>query len=560
MKRRAFIQSSLKGLLVAAAGGSSLVLKGCRGKQDFDLVIKSALVFDGLGSEGKPADVAIKGDSITEIGRIDWRRARGIIDGQGLALAPGFIDIHDHTDVQLLVNPRAESHIHQGITTLLSGNCGSSPFPLAGEALEEEKRNLRDLYNVDLDWTDLEGFFARLEKGPIAINYATLVGHGSLRAAAVGLADRPPSAQELNKMKELLRVGLEAGAFGLSSGLEYTPGSFAQTPEIVELCRLVAGAGGIYATHMRDEGDNLEAALEEALEVGRSSRVKLQISHFKTAYRRNWTKLGHALSLIEKARQEGIEVAIDRYPYIAGSTGLSFFFPLWAREGGTDAFLQRLKDPNLEAQLRAHLKRQEEKLGSWSQVMISSVSRDQNRWLQGMTIADAAMKRGMDDFSFIRDLLINENGQVGMISFMMSEENLKQILSLPYTSIGCDGVTYSPEGILGKTKPHPRSYGSFPRFLGKYVREEKVCSLAEAIRRITSLPASRLGLRDRGIIAPGYKADLVLFDPDRIRDRATWETPHTFAEGIVGVIVNGIPVIDDGHQTQALPGRILRRT
>ncbi len=560
MERREFIRSSLKGLLVAAAGGSGLVLKGCRRNPDFDLVVKGALVFDGLGSEGKPADVGVKGSTIAAVGRVDWRRASRIIEGKGLALAPGFIDIHDHTDVQLLVNPKAGSHVHQGITTLLSGNCGSSPFPLSGEALEEEKKNLRDLYNLDLDWTDIGGFFTRLEKGGMAINYATLVGHGSLRAAVVGQADRPPSGEELNKMKELLQAELAAGAFGLSSGLEYTPGSFAQPAEIIELCRVVAAAGGLYATHMRDEGDKLLDALEEALEVGRSAGVRLQISHFKTAYRRNWSKLDEAIGLIEKAREEGIKVAVDRYPYTAASTGLSIFFPLWAREGGNEAFLKRLKDPNLEAKLRGYLEAQEEKLGSWSQVIISSVTRDDNRWLQGRTVAEAAEKTGQDVFSFIRDLLLAENGQVGMISFIMSEGNLKRILSLPYASIGCDGSTYSPQGILGKTRPHPRSYGSFPRFLGKYIREEKVCSLAEGIRRITSFPASRLGLKDRGVVAPGYKADLVVFDPDRIEDRATWEAPHTFAAGIVAVVVNGIPVIDDGEQTEALPGRILRRT
>ncbi len=559
MKRRHFLQSSLSGLIGAAIGGGNLLLQGCRSRQDLDLLIKGATVFDGRGGAPQEADVAVVGDSIVQVGKINLRRAKKIINGQGLALSPGFIDIHDHTDVQLLLTPRADSHLQQGITTLVAGNCGSSPFPLAGITLEEERENLRQVYNLELTWSDLDGFFSRLEQTGIAINYATLVGHGTLRGTVVGLENRPLSEADKQKMKELLQACLEAGAFGLSTGLEYTPGSFAPEEEIIELCRVVAAYQGLYATHMRDEGDHLMEALQEAVRTSQNTGVKLQISHFKTAYRSNWSKLDEALLFLDKAREDGLDIAVDRYPYIAASTGLSFYFPAWVREGSREDFLRRLTDPKLSSTLRNYLAEREKKLGSWEQVLISSVVSEKNKRFQGQNILAAAQETGKDVFSFIRDLLVEEKGQVGMISFIMSEENLKRILSLPYASIGCDGSVYSPSGILSQTKPHPRSYGSFPRFLGQYVREEKICSLAEAIRKITSLPASRLGINNRGIIAPGFKADLVLFDPDRIQDRATWLEPHAFPKGIMAVIVNGQVVIENGEFTPALPGKVLRR-
>lgn len=559
MKRRSFLKTSVAGLVTAATSGSNLLLQGCRSKKEFDVLFKGALIFNGLKEEGFEADVAIRGDSIVAVGQIDERRSRRVIDGRSLVLCPGFIDIHDHTDVQLLVNPKAESHAHQGITTLVSGNCGSSPFPLIGSIFEKEKENLRQLYHLDLTWQDIRGFLQRLEEHGLALNYATLAGHGTIRAAVMGEDNRPPTQEEMSQMKQWLRACLEGGAFGLSTGLEYTPGSFAETREIIELCQVVAEYNGIYATHLRDEGDKLIEALEEAIEIGRKSLVKIEISHFKTAYRRNWPKIDQAIEVIDKARNEGLNLAVDRYPYVAASTGLSIYFPLWAREGGIEAFLKRLQDRRYEQELKNYLAEQEKKLGSWNEVLISSVLNEKSRHFQGKTIAQAAQESGRDVFTFMRDLLVAEKGQVGMISFIMSEDNLKRILSLPYTLIGCDGSAYSPSGILSQSQPHPRSYGSFPRFLGYYVREEKVCSWGEAIRRITALPAVRLGLKDRGIIAPGFKADLVLFDPSNIRDRATWTSPHTFAEGIVAVMVNGELIIEDGQQKEILPGRILRR-
>lgn len=559
MNRRNFIKATIGGAALAASAGINLCLQGCRSKKKYDLLIFGATVFNGLNEKGIEADVAIKEDSIALIGRIDPNQAKKVIDGRGLVLSPGFIDIHDHSDVQLLVNPKAESHAHQGITTLVSGNCGSSPFPLTGSLFDEERENLRRLYGLELTWSDLNGFFARLEKSGLALNYATLVGHGTIRAAVMGESSREPDEKEMARMKQFLKTALESGAFGLSTGLEYTPGSFAPTWELIELNRIVAEYHGLYATHLRDEGDRLIEAIEEAIQIGRQSGVKVQISHFKTAYRRNWPKLDQALQLIDQARQTGLDLALDRYPYIAASTSLNIYFPLWAREGGIEAFLKRLQDKRYELELRNYLAEQEIKLGSWKEVLISSVTSESHRHLQGKTIAEAAEERGQDVFTFMRDLLVAEKGQVGMISFIMSEDNLKRILALPYTSIGCDGSTYAPHGILSRTKPHPRSYGSFPRFLGRYVRDEKVCPLGQAIRRITALPAIRLGLKDRGIVAPGFKADLVLFDYIHLKDKATWTSPHAFPEGIVTVIVNGQPIIEEGKQKEIYPGKILKR-
>lgn len=512
-----------------------------------------------MKEEGFEADGAIKGDSVLALGQFNKRQAKKVVDSRDLVLCPGFIDIHDHTDVQLLFNPKAESHVYQGITTIISGNCGSSPFPLIGSIFEKEKENLRKRYNLELTWQNISGFLECLEERGLALNYATLAGHGPIRTTVMGEDNRQPTHEERVQMKQWLRACLEGGAFGLSPGLEDTPGSFADLREIIELCQIGAEYIGLYATHLRDEGDRLIESIEEAIEIGRQSRVKVEISHFKTAYRPNWSKIDQAIELINKAREEGLNLAIDKYPYIAAAAGLSLYFPLSAREGGTEAFLKRLQDKRYESELRNYLAEQEKRLGSWNEVFVSSVLNEKRRHLQGKTITLAAQERGTDIFSFMRDFLVAEKGQVGMISFIMREDNLKCILSLSFTLRGYDGSIYSPAGILNQSQPHPRSYGSFFRFLGCYVREEKVCSLKKGSRRITALPAVRIGLKDKGIIPPGFKADLVLFDPSNLRDRATWTSPYTFAEGIEAVMVNGKLIIENGQQKEVFPGRILRR-
>lgn len=556
--RRDFIKRTSK-IAAVSLSGCGVLLKGCSTKQEFDIVIKNGRVFDGMGNEGSIIDIGISGNSIQDIGKIPSSRGRHIIDAYGLVVCPGFIDAHDHTDVELLVNPKAESSIHQGITTLVSGNCGSSPFPIAEEIFEERKESLREEFDIDLTWMDIKGFFSRLEDQGMALNYATLVGHGDLRGAAMGFNDRSPNTDELKKMKVMVEDNIKNGAVGLSSGLEYTPGSFAQAAEIVELCRIVALSGGVYATHMRDEGDRLLESLEESIDVARKTGVSLQVSHFKVAYPRNWHKIEDALSKVEHAKQEGISIFCDRYPYIAGSTGLSFNFPLWARQGTTEEFLAKLKDYTLENDLRAYVAEREEKLGSWEKVIISSVFSEKNKTFEGKSVLQGAKESNKDPYEFMRDLLIEEKNRVDMVLFMMKEENLRRILAHPLVGIGCDGSAKAPYGLLSSGKPHPRSYGTFPRVMGKYVREEKIVPLAEMIKKITFLPAMKFGFERRGALKNGFFADIVIFDGEKIEDKATWAAPHQYPVGMEYVLVNGQVVIEKGEHTGNLPGNILRK-
>ncbi|MCK4336499.1 MAG: amidohydrolase family protein, partial [Candidatus Aminicenantes bacterium] len=389
ISRREFLKYSSRLTAAAGLGGCGIILKGCRTKQEFDLVIKGGLLYDGEGREAFQADIGIVGNNIQEIGRISSIKGKAVIDANGLSICPGFIDVHDHTDISLLINPKAESHVRQGITTVISGNCGGSPFPIAEEIYDEIKANYQERFQLELTWSDLKGFLSRLEDTGMALNYATLVGHGTIRGAVMGFHDRPSKTDELLKMKTLLEENIINGAVGLSTGLEYTPGSFAPADEITELCYVVSRLNGVYATHMRSEGDFLLESLEESIDVSRKTGVSLEISHFKVAYPPNWHKIDDAIAKVEEAKQEGIDIACDRYPYVAGSTGLSFYMPLWARQGTTDEFLSRLKDPTVETRLREYVDKQGKKLGSWDKVLISDVVTDKNKQFVGMSVLQA---------------------------------------------------------------------------------------------------------------------------------------------------------------------------
>ena len=525
-------------------------------REEYDLLITGGTIFDGSGNPGVLADVAIKRDMIVKIrGSIDKSTARKVIDASGCAVTPGFIDPHSHTDFELLVNPKAESKIRQGITTEIGGNCGFTLFPPSNV----NRRYLKNRYDIALDWKDVTEFFDLLARRGIALNYGTLIGHSDLRGNVMGAADRPPTPRELDKMKVILEEHLEAGVFGLSSGLIYTPGCFAHANELIELCRVVAIHNGVYSTHMRDEGDNILEAVEEAITIAKESKVSLQISHLKMAYPRNWPKVHAVLSRISEVEKENVKILADRYPYVATSTLLSVFIPPRVKQGTTEEYLKRLKDPSLRRQIHDYIRNQEERIGSWDNIRISSVLTKSNKRFIGKSILQIAREVRKKPGDVIIDLLIEEEDQVEMINFSLNENNFRQIIMHPLVVTGSDGWALSPYGKLAEGMPHPRSYGTFPRILGRYVREEKIMTLGEAIQKMTSRTANKFGIKWRGWLKEGFFADIVVFDPDRIIDRATWEKPHQYPEGIHYVIVNGQVVIDQGNHTGLLPGRILKK-
>jgi len=556
MRRRDFIKHSA---FTAAAAGTGLLLKGCSKSKEYDTIISGGFVIDGSGAPGRDMDVAIKGDRVVAIeAGMDTGKAVTVIDARGKAVSPGFVDPHTHTTIQLLVNPKAESKIRQGVTTEIGGNCGGSWYPVADADFEEDRDSLKERFDLDLTWRDLPGFFQRLEETPSSMNYATLVGNGTIRNAVMGPYDRPATEDEMTRMKALMRECMEAGAVGLSSGLEYTPSGFADTHELIELSKIAAEYGGIYATHLRSEDAKLIEAVDEAIEIRRKSGAGLQISHFKAAYPANWDKIDTAIEHVAAAEKELGNVLCDRYSYHAFSTGLSMFFPLWAREGKSKDFVKRLKDPSLDSKIRSYVEERGKTIGTWDKVLLSSVKTDANKHVIGKTVLAAANEAGKSNYEFMRDLIIAEENNVSMIGFAMSEDNLKKVLAHPLVIIGSDGNSLAPYGPLSEGNPHPRSYGTFPRVLGRFVREEKIMSLETAVRKMSGLAADKFHIAGRGYLKPGSFADVVVFDPDTVIDKAEWASPHQYPVGIEHVLVNGVPAVSEGEHTGATSGRILR--
>jgi N-acyl-D-amino-acid deacylase len=523
-------------------------------------LLRGALVYDGTGAAPVRMDVALAGDRIAGVGaRLDVGRVP-VTELRGLALAPGFVDIHSHTDLNLLVNPRAESKLRQGVTTEVTGQDGSSIGPWRDEEYEAARDAFRARYGVDLPFRDLAGFFAWLDARGAALNVASMVGQGTVRGAVVGDADRPATADELARMQQELRRALAAGACGISSGLEYTPSAFAPADELVQIASVLQGTGLPYASHMRNEDDRLFGAVEEAIHVGRLAGVPVEISHLKAQGGRNWWKTGAVLNAMEEARQGGADVVFDVYPYVAYSTGLANLFPVSARDGGTDAFLARLADDGQRAALEVGVRAKIAQLGSWDSVQITSTESDALAWARGRKLGELAAERGEDPFTLAVRLIVEDRNRVGMVGFGMSEENVERKLAHPLAAVCSDGAAWAPYGPLSEGVPHPRTYGSFPRVLGHYVRERRLMPLEEAIRKMTSVPARRVGLHDRGVIAPGARADLVAFDPETVIDHATFERPHQYPTGIPHVWVGGVAVLQGGEHTDARPGRAARPT
>ena len=532
------------------------VLLGCSVSSRFDIVIKNGIVIDGTGAPGRAADVGIKGDLITAIGNLENASAKSVIDASDKVVCPGFIDIHTHTDTELLVNPLAESKIRQGVTTEVAGNCGSTPFPLNEKDRTSLEENLREKYGLSVPWTDIRGFLEAVRNATPSINYATFTGHGDLRAYVAGKHDVRATPEQLREMQHLLEQSMEYGSLGLSTGLEYAPGSYADTDELIALNEVVAKHNGVYATHMRNEDDTVEEAIQEALTITKSTGVSLQISHLKACNRANWHKVPSMLSMIEKAARD-LPVHADRYPYIAYGTGLTAFLPLWSRQGDTEDVLRRLQDNTDIPKIREYANSRGERIGGWDRVVISYCRHSANKQYEGKSIAACAEKNSVPPFEFIRNILIEEENRVSIVGFAMDEENLKSVLKNPLVMVGSDGSAVASYGALGEGKPHPRYYGTFPRVLGKYARDEHLFDLPVAIQKMTSMPAEKLQVKQRGILRENYYADIVIFNPDAIIDRATFTAPHHYPAGISHVLVNGAVTIEKEKHTQAKAGRVI---
>ena len=521
-----------------------------------DMAIINGTIYDGTGAPPVIANLGILGDKLVyPLKDEDAANAVKIIDAEGLAVSPGFINIHGHSDIPFIVDGRSASNLCQGITTEAAGNCGIAVAPAYGEYREEMKEELKKESNVDLDWDDLTGFFGRIKKEGISINILTFIGHGNLRGSVVGMTNRPATAEEIQKMKDIAAELMKQGAWGLSTGLIYPPSCYGDIDEITEICRVVGEMGGIYTSHIRSESTHLLESIEEALEIGRRANIPVEISHLKAAGKPNWGKVGAALEKIREARKEGLFVQHDQYPYPISATGLAMVMPDWTMDGGNKAFIDRLKDPETRKKITEELKTGLHSNGDT--IIISVVNNEENRRFEGRKVDEIALEEGKSPIDFVIDLLIDEEGAVGAIFMSMCEEDVRKVMQDPYTSICTDAWARAMDGPLHLGNPHPRTYGSFPRVIGHYARDLKLFPIEEAVRKMTTLPAHILKLKNLGKIADGYAADLVIFNPDKIMDKSTIADPHKYAEGIDYVIVNGVPALEKGIITPARPGKIL---
>ena len=554
LTRRKFIQTSAAAGAAFGLGFTHPIRAKARGAASFDILIKNGLIYTGDGRAPIPGDLGIKDGKIAAIGNLG-DTADHVVEAAGHAISPGFIDIHTHTDTNLFECPAGDSRIYQGVTTDIGGNCGGSPFPISDATFAARKDQLRFGHPY---WQHVDGFYDALEKNKIGINYASYTGQGDLRSIVVGDNAVEATPAQIKEMQNLLAKQLEMGSIGMSCGLEYTPGSYASNDELVELCKVVAEYNGLFAIHMRNEDDFVEESVKEAIEIARRSGARLQISHLKAQNAANWHKAPNLLKLIDEAVASGVDTAFDRYPYTAFSTGLSSFVPLQERQGSRAEIIARLKDPQKGKEIADYGASRIERLGGPQNVVITSSRQPDNKKYIGKNLKECAQMANMEVQEFVHYLLISENMGVNIIGFAMAEENLKLLYAHPLGMPASDGSVYSPQGSLSNSMPHPRSYGTFPRFLGTYVREQKVVDLSTAVYKMCALPASRLRLTDRGALIPGYCADVVVFDPATVQELSTYEQPHQFNKGIEHVFVNGVWTIKNGAHTGALPGKVIR--
>ena len=539
-----------------------LTFAACASPPEYDTVIRGGMVYDGSGAPPVRADVGLRADTIAAVGDLGDARGRTEIDATGLAVAPGFINMLSWATESLIADGRSQSDIRQGVTLEVFGE-GWSLGPL-NDAMKTDMKNAQSDLRFDIDWTTLGEYLESLERRGVAPNVASFVGATTVRIHELGYEDRPPTPEELDRMRALVRQAMEEGALGVGSSLIYTPAFYADTDELVALSKVAAGYGGMYISHMRSEGNRLLEAVDELLTIARAAGIPAEIYHLKAAGRANWHKLDDVIARVEAARAEGLKITADMYTYTAGATGLDAAMPPWVQEGGFEAWRTRLRDPAVRARVAREMRTPTD---AWENLLLAAgpenvlvvgFRNEKLRRYTGMTLAEVAEERGVSPETAAMDLVVEDSSRVGTVYFLMSEDNVRRQITLPWMSFGSDAGSLAPEGVFLNTNPHPRAYGNFARLLGRYVRDEGLIPLEEAVRRLTTLPASNLKIRRRGALKPGFFADVVVFDPKEIRDHATFAEPHQYATGVVHVFVNGTAVLRDGEHTGATPGRVVR--
>jgi N-acyl-D-amino-acid deacylase len=539
----------------------ALLTAACTQRTEYDLVLRNGALYDGSGQPPRRGDVAVNGDRIVKVGALGPSHGRKELDVSGLAVAPGFVNMMSGPE-ELIADGRSQSDIRQGVTLEIFGE-GESGGPLS----EEMKRNLVE-HQADIkyavEWTTLGESLEYLEHHGISPNVASFLGATTARVHELGYADRAPTPEELDRMRALVRQAMEEGALGVASALIYAPGFYARTDELIELARVASGYGGMYISHMRSEGNQLLEAVDELLTIAREAHIRAEIYHLKAGGQSNWPKMEEVIRKVDAARQEGLEITADMYTYTAGSTGLDAAMPPWVQEGGYDRWAERLRDPAIRKKVLAEMRTP---TNAWENLLLAAggegtllvgFKNEALKALAGKTLAQVATEGGKTPEETAIDLVIEDGSRVQVVYFLMSEDNIKRQIALPWVSFCSDAGSLAPEGVFLKSSTHPRAYGSFARLLGKYVREEKVIPLEEAVRKLAALPAKNLRLEGRGLLAPDYFADIVVFDPAKVQDVATYEKPHQYATGMVHVFVNGTQVLNDGEHTGATPGRALR--
>jgi N-acyl-D-amino-acid deacylase len=527
----------------------------------YDVIIRGGTVYDGTGGPPRRADVGIKGDRIAAVGDLSKARAATEVDAKGLAVAPGFINMLSHSELSLIADYRSLSELRQGVTTQVFGESSAGPL---NDAMKRNRQTTQGDIKYEVPWTTLADYMKYLEGRGVSQNFASFVGAGTVREYVIGLEDKQPTPQQLAEMQELVRREMEAGALGVTTALIYPPNYFAKTDELIALCKVAAKYRGKYIAHIRSEGNQLLEAVDETIRISREANIPAEIYHLKASGEQNWPKMDAVIKRVNDARRQGLKITADMYTYTAGSTGLTSTMPPWVLDGGYPALYKRLQDPETRKKIAAAMRTPTDEWenmfllsGSPDRILLVGFRSEKLKPLTGKTLAEVSKMRGTDPTDTVMDLILEDQSRIQTVYFLMSEENVRKQIAQPWVSFGSDAASIAAEGVFLKSSTHPRTYGNFARLLGKYVRDEKVISLGEAIRRLTSLPATNLELDHRGLLKEGYFADVVVFDPQTIADRATYENPHQYAVGVLHIFVNGVQVLKDGEHTGAKPGRAL---